>query len=100
MTTLCRASTTEDDAQAAVNHLLAGGLPGADIRVLVGQREHDHRLEPVGRFAGDRVAPTDPVGSLAGPAGSSQDAMGEFAASSTEGVSVQFRSAASPEELD
>ena len=83
MTTLCRAYTTEDDAQAAVKHLLAGGLPGADIRVLMGQPEHDHGEEPVGRFAGDRVAPTDPVGSFAGSAGSSQDAMGEFKASST-----------------
>ena len=83
MTTLCRAYTSEDDAQAAVNHLLAGGLPGADIRVLMGQPEHDHREEPVGRFGGDRVAPTDPVGSFAGSAGSSQDATGEFAASST-----------------
>jgi hypothetical protein len=27
MTTLCRAYTTEDDAQAAVNRLLAEGLP-------------------------------------------------------------------------
>lgn len=83
MTTLCRAYATEDDAQAAVNHLLAGGLPGADIRVLMGQPEHDHREGPVGRFAGDRVAPTDPVGAFAGSAGSSQDAMGEFVASST-----------------
>jgi hypothetical protein len=84
MPTLCRAYTTEDDAQAAVNHLLARGLPGADIRVLMGRPEHDHREEPVGRFAGDRVAPTDPVGSFAGSAGSSRDAMGEFVASSTQ----------------
>ena len=83
MTTLCRAYTTEDDAQTAVDRLLAGGLPGADIRVLMGQPEHDHREEPVGRFAGDRVAPADPVGSFAGSAGSSQDTMGEFVASST-----------------
>ncbi|HYI20594.1 MAG TPA: hypothetical protein VD836_17900 [Solirubrobacteraceae bacterium] len=83
MTTLCRAYTTEDDAHAAVNHLLAHGLPGADIRVLMGHPEHDHREEPVGRFAGESVAPADPVGSFAGAAGSSQDAMGEFAASST-----------------
>ena len=82
MTTLCRAYATEDDAQAAVNHLLAGGLPGADIRVLMGRPEHDHRKEPVGRFAGDRVAPADPVGSFAGSGGVSQDAMGGFAGSS------------------
>ena len=83
MTTLCRAYATEDDAHAAVSRLLAGGLPGADIRVLMGQPEHDHREEPVGRFAGDRVAPTDPVGAFAGRAGSSQEATGEFQASST-----------------
>lgn len=83
MTTLCRAYTTEDEAQAVVDHLLAGGLPGADIRVLMGQPEHDHREEAVGRFAGNRVASTDPVGSFAGSAGSGQDAMGEFAAAST-----------------
>ena len=83
MPTLCRAYATEDHAQAAVNRLLAGGLPGADIRVLMGQPEHDHREEPVGRFAGDRVALSHPVGSFAGSAGSSRDAMGEFVASST-----------------
>ena len=82
MTTLCRAYTTEDDAQAVVDHLLSDGLPGADIRVLMGRPEHDHRKAPVGRFAGDRLAPTDPVGAFAGAA-SSQDAMGEFAASPT-----------------
>ena len=83
MTTLCRAYTTEDDAQAAVNRLLAEGLPGAAIRVLMGRPAHDHSVEPVGRFAGERVAPADPVGSFAGSAGSSRDAMGEFEASST-----------------
>jgi hypothetical protein len=83
MPTLCRAYTSEDDAQAVVDQLLARGLPGADIRVLMGRPEHDHRAELVGRFAGDRVAPSDSVGSFAGSAGSSQDAMGEFAASST-----------------
>ena len=81
MPTLCRAYTSEDDAQAVVDRLLAGGLPGADIRVLMGRPEHDHRAEPVGRFAGAGVAPSDPVGSFAGSPGSSQDAMGEFAAS-------------------
>jgi hypothetical protein len=83
MTTLCRAYTTENDAQAAVDHLLADGLPGADIRVLMGQPEHDHREDLVGRYAGDRVASTDPVGSFAGSAAASQDTMGEFQASST-----------------
>ena len=82
MTTLCRAYASEDDAHAAVNNLLARGLPGDDIRILMGRPEHDHREEPVGRFAGDRVAPADPVGSFAGSAGSTRDAMGEFAASS------------------
>jgi len=82
MTTLCRAYTTEDDAQAVVDHLLSGGLPGADIHVLMGRPEHDHRKAPVGRFAGDRLAPTDTVGAFAGAA-SGQDAMGEFAASPT-----------------
>ena len=82
MTTLCRAYTTEDDAQAIVDRLLGGGLPGADIRVLMGRPEHDHREAPVGRFAGDRLAPTDPVGAFAGAA-SGQDAMGEFESSPT-----------------
>ncbi len=82
MTTLCRAYTTEDDARAVVEHLLSGGLPGADIHVLTGRPEHDDRKAPVGRFAGDRLAPTDPVGAFAGAA-SGQDVMGEFAASPT-----------------
>jgi hypothetical protein len=85
MTTLCRAYAIEDDAQAVVSDLLAAGLPGADIRVLMGRPERDQRAEAVGRFAGDRLAPSDPVGTFAGSAGSSQDAMGAFAAPSTSG---------------
>jgi hypothetical protein len=84
MTTLCRAYPTDDAARAAVDHLLARGLPGADIRVLMGRPEHDHGEEPLGRFGGDRVAPTDPVGSFAGSGGTSQDTMGEFVASTAQ----------------
>jgi hypothetical protein len=85
MTTLCRAYAIEDDAQAVVSDLLAAGLPGADIRVLMGRPERDQRAEAVGRFAGDRLAPSDPVGTFAGSAGSSEDPMGAVAAPSTGG---------------
>ena len=77
MPVLCRIYSTDDDARAAVDRLLAAGLSGGDVRVLMGAAAHDHRDDSVGGFAGsgDGVA----VGSFAGVEGSSRDAMGSFA---------------------
>ena len=82
MPTLCRAYATADDAHAAVGRLLAAGLPGADIRVLMGAPERDGRDARTGRFAGDAEASR--VGAFAGAAGSSRDAMGSFAGAAGE----------------
>jgi hypothetical protein len=75
MATLCRAYGTEDEARAAVDRLLAAGATDAEIRVIMGTPGHDHRDEPVGRFAGMG----ERVGAFAGAGGSSHDAMGSFA---------------------
>jgi hypothetical protein len=73
MPTLCQAFSTDDEARAAVDHLLASGLSGDDVRVLMGTPSVDHRDAPVGTFAGAEVAP---VGSFAGHADAT---MGAFA---------------------
>jgi hypothetical protein len=77
MTTLCNAFATEDEAHAAVDRLLAAGIPGAEIRLLTGEPVRDHRNAPVGRFAGE--GRDEPVGSFADVPRSSRDDMGSFA---------------------
>src|SRR5690348_8907101 len=55
MPTLCRIFSSDADARAAVDDLLAAGHPGADIRVLMGS--HDHGDDPEGAYAGVAGAP-------------------------------------------
>jgi hypothetical protein len=76
MTTLCRAYATEPEAHGAVARLLAAGVPGADVRVLMGEPARDARETPAGGFAG---AAGDVVGTFAGAAVSHRDGMGGFA---------------------
>jgi hypothetical protein len=76
MTTLCRAYTTEPEAHGAVGRLLAAGVPGADVQVLMGEPARDARAAPAGGFAG---AAADAVGTFAGAAVSHGDGMGGFA---------------------
>ncbi len=52
MPTLCRAYTTEQEAHAAVDRLLAVGMSDANVRVLIGRPVSDHRDDPMGGFAG------------------------------------------------
>jgi hypothetical protein len=75
--TLCRSYSTSHDARAAVDRLLAAGLSGGEVRVLMGTTAHDHRDDPIGTFAGseDETA----VGSFADIEVSTRDAMGSFA---------------------
>jgi hypothetical protein len=68
MTALCRSYASHAEARAAVDALLEAGVPGAAVRVLSGEGEHDARAEPVGGFAGAPAAGA-PVGSFAGAAG-------------------------------
>jgi hypothetical protein len=69
MPTLCRIYSSDADARAAVDDLLAAGHTGADIRVLMGS--HDHGDDREGAFAGDGGE----AGAFAGEAG----APGSFA---------------------
>ena len=78
MTTICRAFQTQDEAGAAVERLLAAGMPGDEIRVVTGEPVRDHGDAPAGSFAGragrlgsfaDRPhAPHDGMGAFAGDA--------------------------------
>jgi|1185.fasta_scaffold1369745_2 hypothetical protein len=77
MPTTCSAYWTEDEAQAAVDRLLATGVPGDRVRVLMGAPIRDHRDERVGHFAAH--GEDDRVGAFAGSPGTSREAMGSFA---------------------
>jgi hypothetical protein len=76
MNALCRAYDTVADAERAVDALLGGGVPGDDVRLLMGAEMHDARTEPAGGFAGP-VGPQTPVdaprGRFAGDAGSRRE---------------------------
>ena len=80
MHTSCSAYTTDAEAFAAVERLLADGTPGARISVLTGRMTADHRGDRVGAFAGAAGA----VGTFAGPSGATADAMGSFAAGAAD----------------
>jgi hypothetical protein len=79
MPTLCRAYTTDHEAHAAVDRLLSADVPGADIRVLMGEAVHDSRDAPVGGYAGTATADDETVGAYAGAGHSDREAMGAFA---------------------
>jgi hypothetical protein len=91
MPTLCRAYTTEQDAHAAVDRLLTGGVSGAEVRVLMGDAVHDSRDAPVGSFAGASTAAAETVGSYAGPEHSAREAMGSFTGDADEQRRGGFR---------
>jgi hypothetical protein len=95
---LCSAYSTHDEASRAVRALLAAGVPGDGIRVLMGEPERDARTESKGAFAGSAgtagsfagVAPTG-AGSFAGDAlmqrgGSFADADREIVTTYADGV--------------
>ena len=78
MATICRAYSTENEVDAAVDRLLGAGVPGEEIRVLAGERVRDHRDDPVGGYAGSRAA-DEPVGSFADTSGTTREDMGSYA---------------------
>jgi hypothetical protein len=61
MATLCSTHVNASVARSGVEALRAAGVPGRDIRLLIGRRPRDIRREWVGGFAGP-VAPDAPVG--------------------------------------
>jgi hypothetical protein len=65
MTALCKPYATAADAERAVADLLAAGIPGDDVRLLMGAEIHDARRETRGLFAGS-VAPEERVGAYGG----------------------------------
>jgi hypothetical protein len=79
MATLCRTYASAQDAHAAVDRLLMAGIPGAEIRVLMGETVHDSRDAAVGTFAGTSSTDAETVGAYAGVALSGREAMGAFA---------------------
>jgi hypothetical protein len=70
----CSAYDTHEEASRAVADLLAAGVDGADIRVLMGEPDRDARADDMGAFAG-AVSAGAPMGGFAG----AREGMGGFA---------------------
>jgi hypothetical protein len=78
MAVVCRAYTTHADARGAVEVLLAQGMRGTDLRVLMGERPRDARTAPEGEFA-STVAPEGVVGGFGGAGHRHDEGAGAFA---------------------
>jgi hypothetical protein len=78
MTIFTRTYATELAARRAVEALRATGVPGRDIRLLVGSAPRDIRREPVAGFARP-VAPDGPVGTYGGRVLQRRQGAGAFA---------------------
>jgi hypothetical protein len=88
MNALCRAYSNTADADRAVQALLDAGVPGEDVRLLMGAELHDARREAAGGFAGS-VAADGKVGAFAGEGADRTAARGSFGGDATsdgEGV--------------
>jgi hypothetical protein len=81
----CSAYRTHDEASQAVSDLLAAGVPGNGIRVLMGEPARDARAQDEGAFAGT-VAAGAAVGSFAGAAARGEG-VGAFAGGTQRGGS-------------
>jgi hypothetical protein len=68
---LCKPFQTPDEADRAVAALLAAGVPGEDVRVLMGAQVHDARREAAGGFGGS-VSSDAPVDGFAGDRGATR----------------------------
>ena len=75
----CRAYTSTEDAENAIERLLAAGVPAPGIQLIMGVATNDSRDAPIGTFAGTTTADAETVGSFAGRAHSGRDAIGTFA---------------------
>jgi len=81
---LCKAYPNHDAATAAVAALMANGVPGDRLRVLMGAPLHDVRQEQVGEFAGS-IGPDAPVGSFGDVPHRRSEPKGDFASSGRAG---------------
>jgi len=87
MSALCRAYEEIADAERALEALLAAGVPGDDVRLLMGAEMHDARRERQGRFTGD-VASESRVGAFAGEGHRRSTSRGTFAGGGAGGEGV------------
>ena len=88
MNVLCRSFNNTADAERAVRALLAAGVPGDDVRLLMGAEIHDVRSEQRGGFAA-AIGTDQRVGSFAGEGPGRDQLRGSFAgdgASGGEGI--------------
>jgi hypothetical protein len=81
MNALCKPYPTTADAERAVADLIAAGVPGGDVRLLMGAEIHDARRETRGLFAGS-VAPDEQVGAFSGDGPERSALRGSFAGAS------------------
>jgi hypothetical protein len=79
MTTSCMSFQGHEEAVEAVERLLAAGVPGDDIRILIGARAHNPASEEAGGYGGAPVGAEAPVGRFAGAPLRRNQAMGAFA---------------------
>jgi hypothetical protein len=92
MNALCKAYSNSADADRAVQALLDAGVPGGDVRLLMGAELHDARREAAGGFAGI-VAGDAEVGGFAGEGGERSGPTGSFAGDAAAGGEGVFANA-------
>src|SRR5690348_11261391 len=78
MTVICRTYEREDEARRAVDALLAAGVAGGAIRVLMSEAPHDARAGAQGDYAG-APAPRDATAGYAGQRSEGAGVSGAFA---------------------
>jgi hypothetical protein len=92
MNALCKAYDTSAAANRAVADLLAAGVAGEDVQLLMGAEIHDARREARGRYSGS-VAPEDHVGAYAGDGPERSAVRGSFAAADSGAAEGTFANA-------
>jgi len=92
MNALCRAYDGTAAADAVVETLIAGGVPGENVRLLMGAELHDARREAAGGFAGAVTADSH-VGAFAGEGKDRGAATGSFAGDAASGGEGVFANA-------
>ena len=79
MVTLCRAYTSTEDAENAIERLLAAGVPETGIQLIMGVAIKDARDKPIGTWAGTTTPDALTVGTYANTVRSGRAATGTFA---------------------
>jgi hypothetical protein len=82
MAVVCRAYTDETEARAAVDALMAAGVSGRAVKVLMGEATRDARQAAHGSFASS--GGEESVGDFAGHEHQGASGMGTFAGSAEE----------------